>query len=194
MLANRAAPLHLLAFAFGAASTIYISFAGDRIERAGGLAGLGEGGSSALIFVSFGVAGLAGLLTGRVGKRTGLTPLLRMLFSACAASFALIALAPGSLAGVVASAALQGAFVMMISAALAFWSERLFPELPSMSFTAALLASAAGAVTGPVLAGFAVDAFGFAAMFLALAGASGLTVALVPPRLLPALQISAGGA
>ena len=58
---------------------------------------------------------------------------------------------------------------MMTSAVLAFWSERLFPALPSLGFTAALVASAAGSVLGPSVAGMAVDAYGPATMFLAAA-------------------------
>jgi MFS family permease len=59
--------------------------------------------------------------------------------------------------------------VMMTSAVLAIWSERLFPGCPSRAFTAALLATAAGNLSGPALAGLVVDGPGFAAMFLGAA-------------------------
>ena len=183
MLARRAVPLHALAFAFGAASTIYISFAADGVAQSGGVAALARGETPGLIFISFGLAGLCGLVTGQAGRALGLERLLRALFAACAASFALIALAPGSLAAVLASAALQGGFVMMISAVLAFWSERLFPGLPSMSFTVALIAVAAGSVLGPLIAGYAVYALGFAAMAGIAAGATLIIAAMIPTRL-----------
>ena len=64
---------------------------------------------------------------------------------------------------------LQGVHVMMTSAVLAFWSERLFPDIPSLSFTAALLASAAGSILGPATAGTLSDTFDPATMFLATA-------------------------
>jgi len=70
---------------------------------------------------------------------------------------------------VVLSAGLQGVHVMMTSAVLAFWSERLFPALPSLSFTAVLLVMAAGSVLGPGLAGLASGAAGPMAMFLGAA-------------------------
>lgn len=73
---------------------------------------------------------------------------------------------------------------MMLSAILAFWSERLFPDLPSLSFTTVLLAMAAGSVAGPVLAGIGSDTFSAAAMFL---GASALPLAAA--AILPARRV-----
>jgi len=83
---------------------------------------------------------------------------------------------------VIASAGLQGAFVMMMSAILAFWSERLFPELPALSFTVALFAAAVGNVLGPAVAGFVADAFGAGPMFLAAAAVSLGTAAAIRTR------------
>ncbi len=100
---------------------------------------------------------------------TGLPWLLRLLLLASAFSSVLIALAPTSWAGVVLSAGLQGINVMMTSAVLAFWSDRLFPSFPSRGFTAVLLAVAAGSVLGPVAAGSVAASFGVTAMFLATA-------------------------
>jgi len=51
---------------------------------------------------------------------------------------------PTSWPGVVLSAGPQGAYVMMMSGILAFWPERLFPQMPARSFTAALIAVAGG--------------------------------------------------
>ena len=71
---------------------------------------------------------------------------------------------------------------MMTSAVLAFWSERQFPSLPSLSFTAALLAVAAGSVLGPAVAGFASSAFGADAMFLGTAALPAATAILLRNR------------
>lgn len=179
--ARRTWPLHLTAFTFGALSTVYISFAADAIARAEAADGV-FGGPAGWMFAGFGLAGLAGLAAGRLGRRVGLARVLRGVFLACAMSFAILAAARGALPLVLISAGFQGAFVMMISAALAFWTERLFPDLPSMSFTAALLAMAAGSVAGPLGAGYAVDAFGFTAVFAGAAGLAALAALLIAPR------------
>ena len=170
VLFHRAAiPLFGIGFCFGITSTVYISFAADRIAQAGGVAGVPANVSGSLVFICYGVFGLVGLLTGSVKTAMGLPLLLRLLMLASALSSALIALVPTSWTGVVVSAGLQGINVMMMSAAMAFWSDRLFPALPSRGFTAVLLAVATGSVLGPVAAGSAADAFGAAPMFLGTA-------------------------
>ncbi|SDY91948.1 Uncharacterised MFS-type transporter YbfB [Citreimonas salinaria] len=169
-LAQRAAiPLFVIGFAYGTGSAIYISFAADYMVSAGGVAGLPVAATPALVYICYGLVGLSGLLTKRVKDRIGLPMLLRLLMLAGALSLALVAIAPDTWSGLILSAALQGLHVMMTSAVLAFWSERLFPSLPSRSFTVALLAAAAGSVLGPALAGVASDAFGAGAMFIGTA-------------------------
>jgi len=170
-----AIPLFGIAFVYGTTSAVYISFAGDRIMESGGVPGLPANAAPALIFIGYGLFGLAGLMTGAARKAIGLSALLRLLMVAGAISAALLAFAPSSWFGMVLSAGLQGMHVMMTSAVLAFWSERLFPALPSFSFTAALLAMAAGSALGPALAGLATDSFGYEAMFLGLAALPLLT-------------------
>ncbi|WP_397542548.1 MFS transporter [Roseovarius salis] len=182
LLHGSALPLYGIALSFGVTTAIYISFAADRIEQAGGLPGLPDGASSAVIFVCFGVCGLVGLATARVEAMIGLAGLLCMLLITSALSLILVALAPGSWTGVVLSAGLQGAFVMKMSAVLSFWSERLFPLLPSRSFTAALIAVAAGSVLGPVAAGVMSDRFGAVPMFLCVAAVSVATLLILVPR------------
>ncbi|MDO6670276.1 MFS transporter [Paracoccus sp. 1_MG-2023] len=179
-----ALPLYLTALSFGITTTIYISFATDRVAQAGGLAGLPDRGSPAVMFIIYGIAGLAALGTAAIKDRTGLALLVRGLLLVSALSLALIALSPNSWIGVGAASALQGIFVMMMSAVLAFWSERLFPELPSFSFTATLLAVAVGSVVGPALAGFLSNAFSSGAMFLGAAALSGVTAIGMIPRLI----------
>jgi MFS family permease len=116
-----------------------------------------------------------------VRRATGLTWLLRILLGVSVLSHALVALSPTSWPGVILSAGLQGVFVMMISAILAFWSERLFPRMPSLGFTAALLWVAAGSVLGPVAAGYLSDSWGAGTVFIGTAALSaGTAVAILP--------------
>lgn len=174
-----AVPLFVIGLSHGTTSAIYISFAADHFVQVGGVAGLPASAAPALVFICYGLFGLVGLCTGGAKAALGLHSLLRLLLLTAAVSLALVALAPKSWAGLVLSAGLQGVNVMMMSALLAFWSERLFPTLPSQSFTAALLAVAAGSVLGPAGAGFASEAFGAEAMFLAAAAIPALTAAAV---------------
>ncbi|SCZ22874.1 MFS transporter [Afifella marina] len=162
-------PLLGIGLCYGITSAIYISFAADRIAQAGGVGSLPRNASGSLVFICYGVFGLCGLFTASTKAVTGLPWLLRLLMLASALSFALVAIWPTTWAGVVVSAALQGLYVMMMSAVLSFWSDRLFPSLPSQSFTAVLLAVAAGSVIGPVAAGTIADAFGSTSMFIGTA-------------------------
>ncbi|WP_375263424.1 MFS transporter [Palleronia sp.] len=182
-LADTAAiPLYAIGFAYGTNSAIYISFAADHLVEAGGVPGVLVGATPALVYIFYGLFGLAGLLTGRIKDMMGLPMLLRLLMLAGALSLALVAVAPGTWTGLISSAGLQGIHVMMTSAVLAFWSERLFPALPSFSFTAALLAAAAGSVLGPAVAGLASNAFGAGAVFLGTAALPAATALLLRNR------------
>ena len=187
-----ALPLYLSALSFGVTTTVFISFATDRVVRAGGLEGLPLQASPAVMFIIYGVAGLAALGTAAIKDRIGLPRLVRGLLVVSALSLALIAVLPTSWPGVAAAAALQGIFVMMMSAVLAFWSERLFPELPSFSFTATLLAVALGSVIGPALAGVLSDGLSPAVMFLSAAALSGATAIAMRPRLIRETPLDCG--
>lgn len=182
LLTAAAIPLLGIGLCFGATSSIYITFAVDRIAGAGGVAGLSPHASGGAVFICYGLFGLLGLLTGSAKAALGLPWLLRLLMLTCAASFAALAFLPATWVGVVLSAGLQGMTVMMMSAVLAFWSDRLFPALPSQSFTAVLLAVSAGSVIGPALAGVAADTVGAKPMFIATATFAAATAAAVRYR------------
>lgn len=180
----RAATIPILAIGvtYGATSAIYIAFAADHLVETGGVPGFPAGATPALVYICYGLFGLTGLLSGLVKERIGLPLLLRLLMLAGALSVALVAVAPNSWTGLTLSAGLQGVHVMMTSAVLAFWSERLFPTLPSFGFTAALLAAAAGSVAGPAAAGVLAGAFGSEALFLGTAALPAVTALLLRDR------------
>jgi predicted MFS family arabinose efflux permease len=177
-----AMPLYTIALSFGVTTAIYLSFAADRVAQAGGVAGVPASSAPAIMFVSYGIFGLLGLATGRLKGLIGLSAILRLLLLGSALSLALVALMPTSWPGLVLSAGLQGIFVMMMSAILAFWSERLFPQMPARSFTAALIAVGIGSVLGPAIAGTVSDRWGGDAMFLATAALSLSTLPVILPR------------
>ncbi|MFA8388133.1 MAG: MFS transporter [Pelagibaca sp.] len=176
-----AVPIFGIAFVYGITSAVYISFAADHFARKG-LPGLSEGATPSLVFIFCGIFGLTGLLTNRVRGALGLTWLIRALLITAAASLALVALTPNSWSGLAVSAGLQGINIMMTSAVLAFWSERLFPSFPSLGFTATLLATATGSVIGPLIAGLATGWIGMAAMFYGAAVIPLITAMILQKR------------
>ncbi|WFE76551.1 MFS transporter [Roseinatronobacter sp. S2] len=177
-----AIPLFAIGFAYGTTSAVFIAFAADHMVNSGGMRGIPVNATPAFVYICYGLFGLTGLLTGRVRDRIGLPVLLRLLMLAGAISVSVAAIFPDNWMGLAVSSGLQGVHVMMTSAVLAFWSERLFPALPSLSFTAALLAAAAGSVLGPALAGVASDAFGAGAMLLGTATLPILTALVLRNR------------
>jgi len=181
---NLAAPLYAVAFSFGLTTSVWITFAARTVEDAGGLRGLPANGSSAAIFIALGLAGIAGIGAARLRSLLGLPALVAALMLVSAISATLIALAPASWPAVMASSALEGVFIMTMSAVLSFWSERVFPGSSLLGFTAALIFLAAGSVVGPAIAGHAYDALGAGAVFLSLAAVSAASSALALPRIL----------
>ncbi|WP_424932156.1 MFS transporter [Amaricoccus macauensis] len=175
-------PLYAIGVCYGVTSAVYISFAADHMTEAGGVPGLPQTATPALIFICYGLIGLVGAFSGQARAVLGLPMLLRLLLLAGAISIAPVALAPSSWSGLIASAGLQGVHVMMTSAVLAFWSDRLFPALPSLGFTAALLAVAVGSVVGPALAGLVADSLGSQAMLLGTAILPAATAAALRDR------------
>ncbi|MCC6000999.1 MAG: MFS transporter [Pararhodobacter sp.] len=177
-----AVPLFAIGFAYGTTSAVYIAFAADHVVTSGGVPGVPVSAAPALVFILYGLFGLLGLLTGRIKDGVGLAWLLRLVMLAGALSVVLVALFPDDWIGLILSSGLQGVHVLMTSAVLAFWSERLFPMIPSLSLAAALLAAAAGSVLGPALAGIASDAFGARAMLLGTAILPVMTVIFLRNR------------
>ncbi len=157
--------LYGLALVFGATNAVFISFAAERIANAGGVQALPKDSGPAILFLSYGLCGLLGLLTGRAEAFFGLPIVLRAIFAAAAISMMLIAHAPSNLAAVLVASGMHGAALMAVSAVVSFWSLRLFPGRGTLGFTVALIALGLGSLIGPVLAGFASEGLGSSAMF-----------------------------
>jgi predicted MFS family arabinose efflux permease len=172
-------PLLAVAFVYGTTSAIFISFAADHLRSSGGVPGVPAASTPAFVFICLGVFGLAGLLTGQARAAIGLPRLLRLLLLTGAVSLVLVTMRTGGWVGLIGAAGLQGVHIMMTSAVLAIWSERLFPELPSRGFTAALLATAAGGVLGPSVAGVLSDLAGMKATFAGTAAISAAAAVLL---------------
>ena len=132
VLRTPALALLVVAFVLGTTSAIYISFAADQMTRAGGVPGIARADTAALVFPRLRALRACGAFE---PVRCDGPWALRSCCGPCCwpgpASAALVALMPGSWAGVILSAGLQGVFVMMASAVMAFWSERLYPAMPS---------------------------------------------------------------
>lgn len=177
---RQAWPLYGMAASFGLTSGVYLSFVADYAEQAGGLAGLSANLTSPVLYIAIGIGGLIGLATAEIEHRIGLVWLVRGIFGVSTVSLLAAAFAPASWVGLVLSGAFQGACIMMLSSIFAFWSDRLFPDLASISLTAVLSFFAAGNVIGPALGGAASDIWTMQATLVIAGGISALTVLVFP--------------
>lgn len=146
---RRSRPLFLASFGLSCATSAYWTFVPDVVHRAGL-----PGWAGAALWTVLGVAGgSVGLLAGDLADRLGLPALMAGSLLSVAAATSLLALRPGAWPTAVLSAAVFGAALTVGFAVLVFWSSRVFPERPSAGFTATVLCSAAGSITGPALFG-----------------------------------------
>ncbi|MGY2084335.1 MFS transporter [Blastococcus sp. SYSU DS0539] len=166
------APLLLGSAGFGLTSTVYWTYAVDRIAGAPGLSDI----AAPVFWVLVGGSGIAGTATGYLVATGGLRRTLVATSIALGLSSALLVLTP-SWPLLTTSAVLFGSSFMVLSALLVIWSGEVFPERPATGFSVALGALALGAIAGlPLLGGYA-EARGLPFMFA-------VNAALVIPMLL----------
>lgn len=175
-------PVYWIALSFGITSGLYLSFAADQIDAMGGLMGLQANGAGAVLFIAFGVGGIAGLWTADVERRVGLRRLVQGIFFCSTVSLLCIGIGANTWAGLLVSAALQGLCLMSLSAIFSFISQRLYPDISSISFTAVLSIYALGNVAGPALAGYLAGLFNLMVVFTASAALSLVTGLLFRAR------------
>lgn len=163
-LIREAHPLYFVAALFGVGSAFYWTYAADLALEAGLPEHVGP-----VLWTIVGVTGITGVATGDLVRRFGLGGVLIAALILLAAAIALPGVAPGSWVTVCASAALYGPSFMMMSALLAVWSSRVFPERPTAGFSAALLLLAVGSIAGPAALGILAGGVGLALSFLVTA-------------------------
>ncbi|MGY1737288.1 MFS transporter [Geodermatophilus sp. SYSU D00684] len=170
------APLLLGSAGFGLTSTVYWTYAVDRIASAADLPDV----AAPVFWVLVGGSGIVGTATGYLVATGGLRRTLVTTSIALGLASALLVLPP-SWPLMATSAVLFGSSFMVLSALLVIWSGEVFPERPATGFSAALCALALGAVAGlPLLGGYA-EARGLPLMFAANA-ALVIPMVLLRPR------------
>lgn len=187
-----AVPLYATALSYGLVGAVYWAFA---VEAVSEHAGADSGVVAPLFWTLMGLAGTAGVLTGHAISRYGLRRVHRGIFIGLGGAAGLLAVAglPGmALPGALLSALVYGPCFMAGSGLLAVWSYRVFPDLPTPGFTAAVLFLGLGTVTGPALFGVLTEHHGLPAVFAATALTAALTT-LTPPARRGRSGIPSGG-
>jgi predicted MFS family arabinose efflux permease len=161
---------------FGFTSTVYWTYAVDRIARSQGLPTVAK----TTFWILLGTFGIAGTATGRLVTRFGLRTMLLANLVALAAAPALL-VAPPQWATITVSATLFGTSFMVISALLVIWSADVFSEQPSTGFSAALVFLALGTIAGPAVMGILADHVGLGTI-LGVTAALTVPVALFRPK------------
>ena len=181
-------PVHALAFSFGALSAAFATFAVDHLVESGRVAGgpaPDEAGMlilGGLVFLAYGVVGAAGFLSDAIERRLGLLHAIAGCFLAAALGTALLALVPQSWAVALSGAGLVGGSTMVFCVMLSVATLRLFPLLPVMGFTVAVLAMSIGSIAGPAVVGVVAEGYGTTAGLLlvsAIAAVTGIATPLV---------------
>ncbi len=178
-----ALPLLVGGVVIGLASAAYWTFGVDHLQHDGGL----SVADSRWFLGVVGVASLLSTFTGDLVRRLS----GRVVFTGAtlleAASLALLAIAPSSLAAAMVSAVLFGAAYNSVVAVEALWSAQLYPERPSLGLAAAMAANAAGLMCGPLASGVLADAVGLTNVLL-----GGAVIAAAAAVLGPRIAIVAG--
>ncbi len=169
----RSRQLLLGSLVLGLASSVFWTFAVDRLVGESGLSAAQGRGFFALV----GIASIGGSLGGDAIRRLGPRPTFALVLGGEALALGLLGLVPASIEAALAAAVLFGFSYNAAVALQVIWSSGVFRERPSAGLAALMVMQAVGLLLGPPLLGAAADQFGFAAVFGA-AAASLLAVAI----------------
>ncbi|WP_053207683.1 YbfB/YjiJ family MFS transporter [Jiangella muralis] len=175
-----AVPLYLTAWSYGVVGSVYWLFAVEAVTTA---APSGDHDRiAALFWTVMGTAGTAGIFAGAVFAKLGLRRAHLAIFGLLAVASALLGLAPSALPAVGLSAVLYGPSFMAVSALLAVWSYQVFPERPTIGFSASVSFLGIGTIAGPATAGALADHHSVGSALVAAAALSVATWLASPPR------------
>lgn len=177
LVGKKSLQLFSVALTIGVASSAYWTFAVDMVAAADS----GHAGSGALFWTVVGASGIAGALAGDAVARFGLRRALLFVVLALTLSIVLLAVAPGTLPSVLASAILFGAAFIFAMGIIGVWSISVFYDRPSAGFGAAFFLVSLGQFVGPAAFALVASVSILETAFYMSAAIMGAT-ALIQPR------------
>ncbi|WP_170565827.1 MFS transporter [Ruegeria atlantica] len=170
--------LYFALLVYGILFSVYLTFSVDLLKQVGNMVPPHD----RLFWALLGVAGLPAIFNGLAISSVGLRWFLRLIFTACALSYALLALAPTHLGAVLVSAVLFGYTSIAIGSGLLVWSISKFKERPSLGSGAVFFLFSSTTIVGPTLFSALLPLMGSTSIFVALAALSMLMVPLSAPE------------
>lgn len=172
----RSRPLLASSVLVGVGSSVWWAFSVDAL-RAAGLTETPARGAYALC----GAAGVLASATGVVSNRVGLRRCYLAVCVALAAATATFGIAPPQLGAVLVAATVFGIAYNAVIAAQGLWNAVVFSERPSAGLAAVNVALTIGMITGPAVAGFAIQSHGYVVTFLGAGAVVALAALTAPP-------------
>ncbi|MGY6653698.1 MFS transporter [Amycolatopsis sp. TRM77291] len=145
----------------GLVGAVYWSFAGLAVATANG----GDERVAPALWTVIGIAGVAGVFTGRFVRRHGLRSTFVVAQLVLSSSTAILWLAPQGWEFALTSAVLYGGGFMVGGTLLSVWSSMVFPDHPTRGFSVVVVFITLGAAAGPAALGLVVDLAGLTTAF-----------------------------
>ncbi|MBK1734461.1 MFS transporter [Halorhodospira abdelmalekii] len=157
--------LTLFSFAMGLSATAYWIFAPDLVVELGGVSERLTG----MLWLTVGVAGLAGAWASDLGDRIGAPATQALALVALGVATLLIAIAPGQLEVALLSAAIFGWAFMTLTGLYLVTGIRVLRDRPAMGPVVPFLAITVGQAVGSPLVGWTITATGYMEAFAVFA-------------------------